>query len=235
MAYKRISPIPVIEGGTGIQSATAYAPICGGTTTTGAFQSASTGFSNSGYVFTSNGSSALPDWQATSGGSGSWVLVSEQDASASSLIAFTSIGSYTNYILLLNKIGINTNTAQLQIQVSDDNGSSYVTTGYETGMIWTAYNSATQNNVNSASAFVITGPATNGADYGSGEILLSDVNGGTNVPVLVSGTVSYLNTTMASARMGGRSSASAGSITAFKVFPSSGNFDGNLRLYGIAN
>jgi len=68
-AYKRISPQPVIEGGTGIQSATTYAPIVGGTTSTGAFQSAGTGISNSGYVLTSTGSSSLPTWQA-GGGSG---------------------------------------------------------------------------------------------------------------------------------------------------------------------
>lgn len=63
MGYKRISPQPVIEGGTGIQSATAYAPLCGNNTS--GFLSASTGQSNSGYVLTSNGS-ALPSWQAGS-------------------------------------------------------------------------------------------------------------------------------------------------------------------------
>lgn len=59
----------VAGGGTGITSATAYAPICGGTTATGAWQSADSGISNSGYVLTSTGSSSLPTWQAASGGS----------------------------------------------------------------------------------------------------------------------------------------------------------------------
>ena len=71
LSYKIISPQPVIEGGTGIQSATVYAPLCGGTTTTGSFQSAATGISNSGYVLTSNGASALPSWQANGGGGSS--------------------------------------------------------------------------------------------------------------------------------------------------------------------
>ena len=53
----------VANGGTGDVSFTAYAPICGGTTTTGVLQSASTGISNSGYVLTSTGSSSLPTWQ----------------------------------------------------------------------------------------------------------------------------------------------------------------------------
>jgi len=54
----------VASGGTGDASLTAYAPLAGGTTTTGAVQSVSTGLSTSGNVMTSNGSSALPSFQA---------------------------------------------------------------------------------------------------------------------------------------------------------------------------
>jgi len=60
----------VAGGGTGDTSFIVYAPVCGGTITTGALQSASTGISNVGYVLTSMGSSSLPTWQAPSGGSG---------------------------------------------------------------------------------------------------------------------------------------------------------------------
>jgi hypothetical protein len=53
----------VATGGTGASSQTAYAVLCGGTTSTGAFQSiASVG--SSGNVLTSNGASALPTFQA---------------------------------------------------------------------------------------------------------------------------------------------------------------------------
>jgi hypothetical protein len=69
MSYKRISPQPVVEGGTGVISSTAYAPIVGGTTSTGAFQAASTGLSTSGFVLTSNGASAIPSFQAASSAS----------------------------------------------------------------------------------------------------------------------------------------------------------------------
>jgi len=60
--------LPVANGGTGDTSFTAYAPIIGGTTTTGALQSASSGMSNSGYVLTSTGSSSAPTWQAAGNG-----------------------------------------------------------------------------------------------------------------------------------------------------------------------
>lgn len=61
-------PIETVQGGTGLTSVTAYAPICGGTTSTGTMQSADTGIATPGFVLTSNGNAALPTWQANSGG-----------------------------------------------------------------------------------------------------------------------------------------------------------------------
>lgn len=54
--------LTVPNGGTGITSATAYALLTGGTTSTGAFQTVS-GLGTSGQVLTSNGAGALPSWQ----------------------------------------------------------------------------------------------------------------------------------------------------------------------------
>jgi len=57
------SALPVASGGTGATSATAYAVLCGGTTSTGAHQSvASVG--TSGQVLTSNGAGTLPTFQS---------------------------------------------------------------------------------------------------------------------------------------------------------------------------
>ncbi|HVT27658.1 MAG TPA: hypothetical protein VHE81_06530 [Lacipirellulaceae bacterium] len=54
--------LPVTNGGTNKSSFTAYAPICGGTTTTGALQSvASVG--TAGQLLTSNGAGALPTFE----------------------------------------------------------------------------------------------------------------------------------------------------------------------------
>lgn len=59
--------LPVTNGGTGVASATAYALLAGGTTSTGAFQSlASVG--TTGQVLTSNGAGALPTFQTAAGG-----------------------------------------------------------------------------------------------------------------------------------------------------------------------
>ena len=68
MAYKRISPQPVVEGGTGDSSFTAYAVVTGGTTSTAALQSiASVG--TAGQLLTSNGAGALPTFQTAAGAS----------------------------------------------------------------------------------------------------------------------------------------------------------------------
>jgi hypothetical protein len=57
--------LPVAAGGTGITSATTYALLCGGTTSTGPFQSvASVG--TAGQLLTSNGAGALPTFQTAS-------------------------------------------------------------------------------------------------------------------------------------------------------------------------
>jgi hypothetical protein len=59
--------VAVSDGGSGRSSSTAYAVICGGTTTTAAHQSiASVG--TVGQVLTSNGAAALPTFQAAGGG-----------------------------------------------------------------------------------------------------------------------------------------------------------------------
>ena len=75
------------NGGTGVATmTTAYAPVCAGTTATGALQVASTGLSTSGYVLTSNGSSSLPSFQAAPGANG-FTTVNVQ--------TFASSGTYT--------------------------------------------------------------------------------------------------------------------------------------------
>ena len=88
MAYKRTSPQPVVEGGTGDTSFTAYSVLCGGTTSHGGLQNVS-GLGTSGQVLTSNGASTLPTWQP--GGGGMSVVVTGTDV--------TNMAVNTTYIL----------------------------------------------------------------------------------------------------------------------------------------
>lgn len=53
--------VAVVDGGTGVSTLTAYAPIFGGTTWTGALQSGTVG--STGQIMTSNGASSIPTFQ----------------------------------------------------------------------------------------------------------------------------------------------------------------------------
>lgn len=66
-----VSPLGVASGGIGLSTVTPYAPIFGGTTATGAFQTTPLG--TAGQILVSNGPGALPTFQtvATGGGSAS--------------------------------------------------------------------------------------------------------------------------------------------------------------------
>lgn len=69
------------NGGTGVATmTTAYAPVCAGTTATGALQVASTGISTAGYVLTSTGASSLPTFQANT--SLSWSVITVNQTAA---------------------------------------------------------------------------------------------------------------------------------------------------------
>lgn len=97
--------LPVAGGGTGAASLTAYAVICGGTTSTGAVQSiASVG--TSGQVLTSNGAGALPTFQAASGGWTTGIIFSTGSTTAAitNSAAETSVFSGT---IPANTLGTN--------------------------------------------------------------------------------------------------------------------------------
>jgi hypothetical protein len=59
-AYKRISPQPIVEGGTGTQTFTSFGVVCGGTTGTSPLQSIGVGTAN--HVLASQGGGVLPSF-----------------------------------------------------------------------------------------------------------------------------------------------------------------------------
>jgi hypothetical protein len=102
--------VTVAQGGTGATSQTAYAVLCGGTTSTGAFQSIA-GVGTSGQVLTSNGAGALPTFQAAAG-----ATITGTTTSATYYIVGTTStsGSLTTAsISNTNAISYNANTGAL--------------------------------------------------------------------------------------------------------------------------
>jgi hypothetical protein len=142
------TPVIVANGGSGRASATAYAVICGGTTSTSAHQSiASVG--SSGQVLTSNGAAALPTFQdAAAGGLTAPVTVTYRTVSSTDDLdptdyfvavdttggAFTltlqQTGMSSNQIFVIKDIGGDCSTENLTIDTSGaatiDGGATFV-------------------------------------------------------------------------------------------------------------
>lgn len=135
------NPISVNTGGTGVASVTTYAPLCGGTTSTGPFQEATSGFNTSGLILGSGGPSALPYWRGTAG----MTKITTLTASASSTLTFTSsdiTSTYTRYMIEITAL-VTSAGGTLRIAYSTNNGSTYVGSGYQTCGFRNAYNTAT--------------------------------------------------------------------------------------------
>lgn len=123
MAYKRISPQPVVEGGTGVQSNTAYAVLCGGTTTTNPIQSIA-GVGTAGQLLTSNGAGALPTFQNAAASS---ISITGNSGGALTGNSFTFTGGTTG--LLFSGAGTTeTLTGTLAIANGGTNATSMATT-----------------------------------------------------------------------------------------------------------
>lgn len=180
-AINTANPIAVSSGGLGTSSLTAYTPLCGGTTSTGAVQSvSSTG--SSGAVLVSGGASALPTF--TSYGTSAWVLLQTQDASSSSSIDFTSTyitSTYNNYVVVISNLSLGTTNRALNMRVSTDGGSSWLADGnYNGNNNYWAFNSATPNldAVGSGNQFKLTNNITTSAPSNSIVLFLLNVNTG---------------------------------------------------------
>lgn len=124
MAYNP-KTITVPQGGTGDITTTAYAVLCGGTTTTGALQSIA-GVGTSGQILTSNGASALPTFQAAPAGGITTIDGNSGSVTGSTVTISTPASSGT-----LNFSGSST-TLTLNLYDGSDNlaiGASATSTG----------------------------------------------------------------------------------------------------------
>lgn len=216
----------VAGGGTGLTSATAYAVLCGGTTSTGNFQSIA-GVGTSGQVLTSNGAGALPTFQAAASG-GNLVLIQSQTASTSASLTFTTgiTATYANYFLLYSNVTLSAGV-NLFLQISTNAGVSYIATGYTSGLTNNTYNSSTWTNGSATTGVILL----NVSGLSSGFLYLFDVTGGANFQ--------SAGITVANNGSGGGASFLSGGINtanvnAFKIVPASGTINtGTFTLFGI--
>lgn len=222
------NPIAVANGGTGDSTLTTYAPLCGGTSSTGALQQATTGMGSSGNVLTSQGASALPQWSANTA-TAAFVLIQSKTASTSASIAFDSshiTSTYTSYAVIFNNLKFSTG-GSINMTFSTNNGVSYLSTNYQSSHMHNTYNSTLQTNTSSS----VTGRLTSTTSTGA-------VNGIFYINIPQSAIVSYIGNFVES--LGSTYSICYGNnsgtttVNNIKFAPASGTISsGTFSLYGI--
>ena len=225
-------PVTVSQGGTGDASVTAYAPICGGTSTTGSLQSATAGISNSGYVLTSTGSSSLPTFQAPVGGAINLIQTKTASTSASIVFDDTNITNYSAYLVTFNNINNDTTTVSFNMDWSTNNGSSYLGSGYTCGINSNPYNSTTLTNANSTSTCPIlpANAATDVLSFGQIYLFLPESATSTYFGQLYDAVSTPINVFCFGTNSG------TTTINNIKFSYSSGNIlSGSISLYGISS
>jgi hypothetical protein len=110
---------------------------------------------------------------------GTWVLIQSQTAASSATLDFTT--GLTSYNLIrFEYTGIRPQIASnvlLQMLVSNNGGSSYLSSGYKSGLQVFSYTSATPSNSNLTTAFQISGNyRTNLGEYGSGNVYIAKLS-----------------------------------------------------------
>ncbi len=142
------STLPVSNGGSGVNSTTAFGILAGGTTSTSAFQNCGTG--SAGEVLTSNGAGVLPSFQASGGAT--TVLSSQSLVGVNSVTFnnFVNTSKYMGYKLFMYGVnqGGGPGIESIELQISTDNGSTFINTGY----YWRNIGGVLQSNV---SAFAV--------------------------------------------------------------------------------
>jgi hypothetical protein len=238
MAYKRPSPQPVVEGGTGDQSVTAYAVVCGGTTNTGALQTVS-GVGTTGQVLTSQGASNLPIWAAGASGSSALVLLQTQSVSSVGSITFTSGFSttYYNYLLVFDNLSTSGTAGIIEVQLSNNGGSSYLTSGYTNFLhIYTTAGGSTTG-VGASQGFPLfyePGSASGALTFANGTMQLLNLTNSGNPTGLTYAFGSYSGTLVGYQAF--NSYASTLNVNAIKIVATSAtNLSGTVSLYGYTH
>lgn len=174
-------PWTVARGGTGRSSLTAYAPLFGGTTSTGAVQSGTVG--TAGQVLTSNGAGALPTFQPAAGaspaGSGSEL---QYRASGTTLGAVTGSSVSGGSVTLKGDLDVDSD-ADLSTELHVDPSNLNLSIGNVVGMTmstdelrFTGVDSALNLLDGNVTLRANGSPAETRLLAGSAELLLTDLN-----------------------------------------------------------
>lgn len=225
-----------VSGGMTNPMTTAGDTIYGGASGTPTRLAGGTG----GYVYTSNGPTSAPSWQA-SAASGGLVLLEQHTASTSSELDFTTAitSTYDEYLIELVSMVPATNASQLGLQLSTNGGSSYDgSLIYDHAELSAWINSTGGGGTASASYLPMCGTTSSTASNGgaSGSVRLFSPGSSSAYKSFV-GTTMWWDTgsTSATVRMLSGIYRSTTATNAFRVFFTSSNItSGTVRVYGVS-
>ena len=219
--------VVVADGGTGISSATAYAVLCGGTTSTGALQSiASVGTASQ--VFTSNGAGALPSFQAAPAVVGNYyVFISQNVASGAAQVDFTGLSSsYSHYVIFFSEFNSSGTFESLSLRCGTGAGPTW-----DTGSNYRFLGNA------SANSSILLGLNNDGVnDRLSGIVQILNFDSSSYKHICFETMIDLFGANGNSSRPGGNSGVylSTTAVTGIRLFNSDGGtISGTFTLYGV--
>ena len=194
-------------------------------------------YGTSGQVLTSAGTGSAPTWTTPS--AGAMTLISSATASSTALISFTGLTTtYRVYILEFDSVYLSNASENLLLQFSTDNGSSYITSGYQRTLIYQTSATVTGNYAATGGVLYLGGLAgysNTSTETGSGmlTIFAPATSGKKANTYLVSNCI---NSGVLENCTGSQANTTTSAVNAFKVYAGVGNITGgNFRLYGLAN
>ena len=123
----------------------------------------------SGQVLTSNGAGSAPTMQDVPAG---FFLVSSQTASGDASLEFTNLSAGSVYCFTFNGIIPATNDRDLYAQVSTDNGSTYASSSYQSGIQAMVYDSNAITNYNDTTKILFVSAGMSASRYSGGHLYL---------------------------------------------------------------
>lgn len=162
------------------------------------------------------------------GGGGGWVLLESQTAASSATLDFTTgFGSHSVYVFVANRIIPETDPDALELQISIDGGSTWITTNYSAGNIYWVPGSGTWGDSGSSGASLCIVPGWSGPQ---GISLTTYISSETGQNPYLWGTGFYNGVAI---NLQGQNTTTT-VVNGFRWLCSSGNIlSGTFSLYGI--
>jgi hypothetical protein len=193
------------------------------------------------YNSTANAVESFSNGSWTSASAGAMVLLASATASNSAEVAFTNIPSgYDQYVLNFTNVVPATNGTIFKLQFSEDNGSTYISSGYvTTSWSFTSSNISGQNATTTYFPLHSITPIPNTAGKGiTGKMTFGSLGSSSLYKIMnyEAGGIYSGDGSMASATGSGIYATDTNVVNAIRVIATTGNVSsGKFSLYGIQN